>query len=562
MALYYLSLGNRGQHVELQEKRKQTPENAIVLTEDVSSGVIALALENKEFKNKVIPLFVYQVADVAENDLLPTDEIALFVNTARPFITKEKWLRSGVAVNANLVQVINVDLNQQSKNTTTIGDETIDFIEYGFSDGGDIAKYPIKSMDIYDYYCEALKAKMYRYRKWVFDAFSIKKTYGMTGPYTIHRDEDKGCYYSFLPEGDRVDLLNADISQPPVGWWKAVTVKPGDLPNVKENTKTTTGEMFINAAAFCYQFDDLVPYRAGKILPNDLHAVFKMLREKGLLTVEKLVAAITMIEQLPAYCDIAVPAASRETFTTHPKMREKRTELLAKYKGRLDDPAVQAIIDKELVALDKEHIKGTTSEPFFIKDKQHNVIRKKTMMLYGSERNIDGTSTDYIETSLGEGWQKKDIPSIANALRAGAYSRGNLTALGGVDVKRTQRNLTGAKITIEDCQSKEGLTIKITEANYKLFLGFRRVDKPQEPLSLDMLKSLISKTVTLRTIGHCKVKPNNCCEYCAGDVIKARKNALAMEASNIGSASMDAMMQATHGKAVKTNYFDLALFTS
>ena len=54
---------------------------------------------------------------------------------------------------------------------------------------------------------------------------------------------------------------------------------------------------------------------------------------------------------------------------------------------------------------------------------------------------------------------------------AGAYMRGNLTALGGVDVKTMQRNLALYAIKEKDCKSKRGLYLQVTRFNKDLWGG-------------------------------------------------------------------------------------------
>lgn len=557
--MFYATLGNKGQTVNLRDIRKLNTMTAIRFTPTIEQAILALRLEEMKLSGN-INVFIYEVAD---GDYISTEEVIRDFGDFFAAVTNEQWLKTGDSVDAKLVQVVTVKSASAQPAVVKVGENDVEYTKYDYTDAGSLDKYNVKTMDIVEWYCEALRYGMYIFRRWVYDVMSVKREYKMTGPYTLSVDESKHCFYSFLEDGTRVDLTGVGPGSIPVSWWKEVTAQPGWLPNIKEPVKTTTGELFVNAAAFCYQFGDAVPYIAGKIMPKTLNGVFKDLRKRKLLTPELLVKALTMIEQMPTYANIAVPTASRATFTTHPKMKEKRKELMEKYKDKLSDPAVRAKIDAELIALDKEHIKGSVSEPFFIKEgKMHGVVRKKTMMVYGSERSIDGGDTAYIDRPLTEGWRPEDMPAIANALRAGAYLRGNLTALGGVDVKRTQRNLAGAKIVEVDCGSKRGIRIRLTNINYTYFDGWRFVDKPEVVQTTDMLKALIGKTVVFRTIGYCKTPPNGCCEYCAGDTIKDRKNALALEASNIGSASMGAMMQATHGKVVKTNYFDLQQFTS
>ena len=82
------------------------------------------------------------------------------------------------------------------------------------------------------------------------------------------------------------------------------------------------------------------------------------------------------------------------------------------------------------------------------------------------------------------------------------------------------------------------------------------------PLTEERINSLLGQWITLRDVGFCKVEAYGVCEKCMGDKVKNKPKAIALEVSNIGSASQGAKMSATHGKALKVTKVTLAEISS
>ena len=260
---------------------------------------------------------------------------------------------------------------------------------------------------------------MYTKRKWITGIISVKETYKeVKDPYVINRDDEKGVYYCYDNNGAKVILEGVPIDKPPVALYRKITLnKDSGVPNVKKEVVTTTGELLNNYCAIVYQFNDLIDYIPGKWSAKTTHGIFKTLKAMGALTSDKIIKAQTMIEHLDTYNDYVVPAASWATFTTHKDLKKRKKELFEENKDNLHDQTVLAKMSEELITLDKERISGDDSEPFFIKDKMFNVVRKKMLIMQGTEKDLNGEETPLITTSLDEGWQIKDLPNQVNGLR-------------------------------------------------------------------------------------------------------------------------------------------------
>lgn len=72
---------------------------------------------------------------------------------------------------------------------------------------------------------------------------------------------------------------------------------------------------------------------------------------------------------------------------------------------------------------------------------------------------------------MAEGWKAENLPELASSLREGSYDRGASTALGGEAVKFILRVMQNTVVSEDDCQSKNGMPVKITKPTQDQFVG-------------------------------------------------------------------------------------------
>lgn len=541
MILIYPSTDNLGSNPILTPKAGNQVAHLKCGVDASSATLVA-----RPAKDNVVYLYLIKAPD---SDVILPEELEESYQVSRALEYKEHWLTIGAE--AKLIGAMRI-ISLDDKGEPV-------FEEVGLDN---LKEQPVEELDWLDYYCEALRANMFTKRKWLLDVFTVKRTYVMNAPYMIGKDEEKGCYYSTRPNGARIDIVNVPLTHPVVGLFRKVTAYKGDLINLKKTVETTTGELLVNALAFCYKYEDFREYQSGKIMPDDFHEFYSDLLKAGKLTdTDVLRDSIAATEQLSAYADFAVPAASRATMSMHPDNKRVRDEGIKELGDDVNDQAKLAALDKKLVELDKEHVKGSPSETFFIKGKMHNVVRKKTGMMYGSEEGLDGVATPTVTTSLEEGIKIENIPAHVNAVRAGANARGLKTAEGGYDMKETIRMLSAYLITEEDCKSKEGIEILLRPEDVKLYEG-RYLVGLSESLTKDKLKSLIGKKIVLRDPAYCKTSEYGLCNKCMGEQMRSLKHGIAFEASTLGGEMQNASMQAAHGKALTVKFYDPEIYCS
>ena len=132
--------------------------------------------------------------------------------------------------------------------------------------------------------------------------------------------------------------------------------------------------------------------------------------------------------------------------------------------------------------------------------------------------------------------------------RAGSYSRGAETMLGGEQVKWLLRTSSNMRITQKDCGSRLGYRMQVTPTTIKQLVGFSIVTQEgyETITSQSQAESYLGQYVTRRTPMYCKLSKTDYCEICCGMNLSANPTALSMAVSEYGSVFMTIMMKKMH----------------
>jgi len=418
-----------------------------------------------------------------------------------------------------------------------------------------------------EYYLAALRAGCYRYKQWVIECFAEVDDLGeKPRPYPFALYRDAGGYY--FHEGGHTDertyLDGALKEHGPFAFMEELVLGPGDLENVTEATVTCYGNALVNATALIYAFGSKVPFLTG---PLTVAGIEKKLEPRLIgnedtphgaknLTIgeyKKFCDGITHLNGLTPLC---VPGATPKTLTIDKAILKRRDELFKEYKDRLDDPIVQAHITDELVKMDKASFKGDPAERFYIKSKSFEVVRKRLHLFVGEESGF-GKKGSFIKSSLAEGWNIEELPSMANAMRAGSFNRGSRTALGGVEAKNNYRIFQNTVVAEDDCGTTLGLRIVLTDDMIKHWLGHYVIEKDGHNVELtdENMAQYVNKPIIVRSPAYCKTAKQNLCARCVGSRIATTPTAISTYASDLGSKFLSLMLASVHGVALKTHKF-------
>jgi len=416
-----------------------------------------------------------------------------------------------------------------------------------------------------DYFVKSIKAGSHLNKRWVIEAFSVTEPQDEIGPYpyALYKDTDHG-YVFINPETQDLDRLEGvKPNSAPFAFMEPMTAYPDDLPNLSEGVSTTYGQFFVNAYVLAHAFGHVVPYLNGEITAKRIESeILKRMAiddtpDPDKITVSQYLKFGQACMALEGFSSLCVVSATEKTLTCDPKIAVRRKELLAQYKDQLKDPLIQAKIEEELKAIDREWMKGDPGERFYLKSKSYDVIRKKMFIMQGASEGM-GTQTEYIVDPLSDGWKVENIPAIINNLRDGSFSRGTETALGGEISKLLYRIFQNTSIEEDDCGSTQGMKIHLSPKIYRRFIG-SSVILPNKLVELTSsnIESFKDKTVTLRYPTYCKTPGTNFCSTCMGKHLTSAPNALSSYAATVGSIFMSASLKKMHGTASSVKIFEL-----
>lgn len=418
-----------------------------------------------------------------------------------------------------------------------------------------------------DYFLRAMRAECFRHKGWVIEAFSRVEHLNGEGkkwPYALTRQID-GSYTFVDPDNGLVTTLDETLMEGgPFHLMEDIMLQPGDLISVKEPTATCYGNVLLNLCCLIYAFGDKIPFQTGRLEVSKLeNLIEKRLtstpapgepRDPSRLYIDEFKRFNEGVRYLEGFSQLCVPSATVKTITVSPEVIKRRNELFIEHAHEIADPVVQAKIDRELIQMEKDWIKGDPAERFYIKGKSYDVVRKR-LFLYQGQENGFGKVGEVITNSLSEGWNVEHLPAMANALRNGSYSRGFLTALGGVEAKGNYRIFQNTVVAEEDCGSKLGLRITLTPKIAKYFESFSVIeaDGSLTELTDENLTSYIGRPLVIRSVAYCKTAGHNICAVCVGKKIAQTPTAISTYASDIGSLFLSLLLAQMHGVALKTS---------
>lgn len=434
-----------------------------------------------------------------------------------------------------------------------------------------------------DFYIEALKNKAYLYKDWVISAFAVTRSqvdeehsHTAYRLYTIRYGIYGTEVYVPTSEGDTwVTISDVPPMVPLFAAADPLKVTPEMIPNCKEPVDSTYGDLLFNWMVLVEPFDTRIEYQVGPVSISKIERIIaKKLVDDEIVSGRKPAPDEIPVEMymrfgrcmgaLAGFVQVFVPTLSPKALTTDPAIRERRQQLLEENADRLHDPVVVSRIQNELIAMDKEWIKGDPSEGFLLSNKTYGTARKRMFLIHGPEAGFnEGGNAELVVNSLNEGWDTDKIVAMFNSTRAGSFYRGALTALGGEAVKFFMRVFQNVGISEDDCGSRLGVLRTIEKGQGEYYAGLWEIT-PNGVAEIDeaRAKSLEGKQVLTRSPLFCKTGSTDFCAKCVGQALAAIPHAISSENTSVASKFMDIMMASAHAKELKTAKLDFtAAFT-
>lgn len=411
-----------------------------------------------------------------------------------------------------------------------------------------------------DYFIYSVKNGLYLHRAWLLSTYGIMANDYSNDFITIR---DQKLYVKVKDLTFQMEELITDFAfgEPIYGKKEKVLVKNNTLPFIEGDQDTTYGRMIINCLILWYPYQGKIKYQNQYMKPSHIDDLAYELLKSGKSTVEEHIRFENACSMITCLTQTGVPSASRRSMIPNPEVPKLKKKLLEENKDKLEDPAVIADIQNQLIAADKQYLEGDSSLGFFIKGKNFNVTRLKTMGMYGAEPDFyDESKLSLMTTSLSEGWTKDNMQLLINNLRGGSFARGKETALGGESTKITSRIFQNYRIDVDDCHTAIGLKTRINKANYKNLVGRYEVGATA-PLTMEVLTRYMKerKVIQLRSPAYCAVNETSFCKRCFGDQVANNGLGLNSQAIIATSAMMYISMGAMHSKQLsvaKYNFLD------
>lgn len=440
-------------------------------------------------------------------------------------------------------------------------------------------------MDKRTFFIHALRDRAYYHRAWVIAAFTVSTGMPADIPYRIDYLEDGNIVGQHPTAGEVALGSHNDYNKAAYDPKEVTTIYKDELPLViKDIPITTYGVILLNAYTLMTAFEDKIPFinsthtdKAGysEVRVSDVErrisdmlvddpidppmSPAEMLADKDRIYVSELILFNTYANTLGSFLHLLCVPITERSITTHPDMRKRRKELLKEYEGQLHDPAIQAKIQDELIALDREWIMADETSDFYISEnKDFNTARKRMFAIHGPEAGFnEGGDARLVVNSLTEGWDPDTMPEMINTARAGSVGRGAETALGGEVVKFFLRVFQNAKVTDRDCGVKYGWQTFVDSDIASQITGFYYKVQPTDKWELVTTSAeanaLLGKTVQIRSPMFCRESHSDYCKHCVGVDNSKNPNGLGTLTAAVGSAFMGVAMQSAHAKELKTS---------
>lgn len=392
-----------------------------------------------------------------------------------------------------------------------------------------------------------------------FDKFNIIK---------IKTEKKEYLAFVSLFHGDKVtlEILSDNVNKPLFGFSEEMYVKHNEIENYQglDTIRTSYGRYFSNYVFLVYPFGNKIPYindifRAGDIEKTIVSGLLDGSLTKGQSLREVMKKYTSSLYLFGHFSEICVPTSTLKSIVVADNIRIERERLINLHKGELEDPIVAVSINKKLIQMDKDNLKGDPAERF------HNALGNSSWNLKRAKmyNNIGGIPafTDevgkitFIKNSLSDEWDKNHFDDTVNEVYKGSYSRGTETALAGEQTKIVMRMFQGSGIVEEDCGSTGGITFFVTKENANSFDGMYEAVS-NKIITTKNIQSYIGKYLKVRSPMYCKTGfgkgGGGFCLKCFGEFYRQREvKALGLDGVVWTSTFMLLKMKNMHGTELK-----------
>lgn len=419
-------------------------------------------------------------------------------------------------------------------------------------------------------FVKAMKAGLYKKLEWVVSSFSLSQETDSVFAYKIKSDVTG--HYCLDPNNlkDWIKIEDAPAGIPVYSARENIDITPEDIVNLAEPTTSTYGNLLANYILLVYPFGNKIAYINKKIKLGAIEEYILPIlksnpapgveRDPKFIYVDEYIALGNAVIYCCSFAQLFTWGLTEKIIVPPEWVKEEKAKLIEKYKDRLNEAAVVAIIDAELVKKYKEYIKGDPGANFLISAKSTDTVAKKKYLMVGGELGLseDTVNVALIQNSLDEGWDIEKFPEMLNTLRAGSYNRGAQTVLGGVAVKGLLRASANLNVTADDCGSRLGVVADIENDNLDRFVGLSVILKEGTKVMTkkEDVGAYLGKRIMVRSPMYCKLDKTDYCKVCLGERLANNPEGLSIAVSEYGSTFLSIFMRGAHSKSLQLAKMD------
>lgn len=364
-----------------------------------------------------------------------------------------------------------------------------------------------------------------------------------------------------LEQTDLKFLKNRPLLSPQLEF----VLQPGQIENYPKDIKntplrTSIGLFITNYILFASVFGSIVPYQNEIITEGLLKKVLVDRILDKIVTIEQTRNHYNHLMYLATMSEFFSPNLNEKSLRPNKEIAARKKELVEKYRKELDagDGITMVKIERELIDMDREALKNDPSSRYIQTNKQFSIIRKKTTGLVGALESpeLDGSLT-FVENSLEEGWQQKDIPALFNDSRTGSESRAMETAKSGNISNILLRIFQNFGISFTDCKATKGIKVKLKSWNIDDYTGRHYIQNGKSfLLTKEIAEKNLDNVIELRSPQYCspnkdKGGTKGLCYVCMRSIFKTLgQNQVATSIQTFSSTHLQNSLKRFHGKVI------------
>ena len=236
---------------------------------------------------------------------------------------------------------------------------------------------------------------------------------------------------------ERLIDMFADLKEPNSFKVKKAKFLPNDKMTLKSNEYFQNGSIETTVGRFVYNkimveglgFQRINGYINDEITDgynNKIESAISGCLLRDVITVKQMNRYVDTRDWFTLQLHTAITSSfTPKTIKIPPKVEALKKQLLKQYKTELEngDEKVSEMIEKKLIEAIKEEYKDDVGLDLYISGARGSVKNnlKNITLMKGAVKNDITGKYDIITNSLMDGLAKKDIPSSANSILAGAY---------------------------------------------------------------------------------------------------------------------------------------------